>query len=160
MTDQNNAELVLGTGTILGRYDYVIRNYGDSKLRDKSIITTPSTMYWFDYDKNILCAYNSTIIELSKIKKVQSYLNDLSIDNKNNVISIYDNKYNEVWFRINDKSLIFNEQLDIFSSYYTFTPDYNIRFSDYVSYIYNNNIYYIHNIYNINNEIEDKICKL
>ena len=160
VTDQNNAELVLGTGTVLGRYDYVIRNYGDSKLRDKSIITTPSTMYWFDYDKNILCAYNSTIIELSKIKKVQSYLNDLSIDNKNNVISIYDNKYNEVWFRINDKSLIFNEQLDIFSSYYTFTPDYNIRFSDYVSYIYNNNIYYIHNIYNIDNEIEDKICKL
>lgn len=161
ITDQNNAELVLGTGTILGRYDYIIKNYGDSKLRDKSIITTPSTMYWFDYDKNILCAYNNTIIELSKIKKVQSYLNNLSIDNKNNVISIYDNKYNEVWFRINDKSLIFNEQLDIFSSYYTFTPDYNIRFSDYVSYIYNNNIYYIHNIYNIdNNEIEDKLCKL
>lgn len=161
ITDQNDAELILGTGTILGRYDYVVKNYGDSNLRDKSIITTTSTMYWFDYDKNILCAYNNAIIELSKIKKVQNYLNKLSKSNKDNVISIYDNKYNEVWFRINDKSLIFNEQMNLFSTYYTFTPDYNIRFSDYTSYIYNNNIYYIHNIYNIeNNEAEDKTCKL
>lgn len=160
ITDQNSSELVLGTGTVLGRYDYVIHKYGDSKIRDKSIISSPTTMYWFDYDKNMLCAYNNAIIELSKLKKVQNYLNTVSKDDKSNVISLYDNKYNEVWFRINDKSLIFNEQIDTFSSFYTFTPDYNIRFSDYISYIYNNNIYYINNIYNIENDIEDKTAKL
>ena len=161
ITDQNNAELVLGTGTILGRYDYVVLQYGDSKTRDKSIVTSTSTMYWFDYDKNILCAYNNSIVELSKQKKVQSRLNSLTKENKSSVTSMYDNKYNEVWFKVHDSTLVFNEQLNAFSSFYLHTPDFALRFSDYLCSIYDNNIYYIHNTYNIeNNEREYKTCEL
>ena len=162
ITDQNNAELVLGTGTVLGRYDYVVLNYGDSKIRDKSIVTTSSTMYWFDYDKDIICAYNNSIIELSKQKYVQSYINNIQKSNKNNVVSLYDNKYNEVWFNINNESLVFNEQLNVFTSFYTHTPQYILSFSDCINSIYNNNIYYIHDYYNINkyNTIENRECEL
>lgn len=161
ITDENNAQLVLGTGSVLGRYDYVVVHYGDSLKRDKSIIQSTSTMYWFDYDKNILCAYDNQIEELSKMKKVQTRLNELSKEEKSEVISLYDNKYNEVWFRISDSSLIFSEQLGAFTSYYSHTPDFAIRFSDYIATIKDNNIYYIHNIYNIeNNDVEDKTCLL
>lgn len=161
ITDENSAQLVLGTGTILGRYDYVVEKYGDSKIRDKSIVTSTSTIYWFDYDKNILCAYNNQIIELSKIKKVQSYINNLEKVDKQSVVSLYDHKYNEVWFNIKGKSLIFNEQTNFFTSFYTHSMDYALQFSDYISTINNNNIYYIHNTYNLKNDrIEDKTCKI
>ena len=161
ITDNNASELVLGTGTILGRYDYVALKYGDSKIRDKSIVTSTSTMYWFDYDKNILCAYNNQIIELSKVKNVQTHLNGLSKSDKSEVVSLYDNKYNEVWFTIKDKSLIFNEQVNAFSGFYTHSPQFVLTFSDYTATIKNSSIYYIHNIYNLNNSnVEDKTCKL
>ena len=161
ITDQNDAELVLGTGTVLGRYDYVVQQYGDSKIRDKSIVTSTSTIYWYDYDKNILCAYNNSIIELSKLKKVQTYLNNTDKENKSSVVSLYDNKYNEVWFNIFDKPLIFNEQCNFFTSFYTHTIDFALPFSDHIATIKDNNIYYIHNTYNlINSNVEDKICKL
>ena len=161
ITDQNDAELVLGTGTVLGRYDYVVQQYGDSKIRDKSIVTSTSTIYWYDYDKNILCAYNNSIIELSKLKKVQTYLNNTDKENKSSVVSLYDNKYNEVWFNIVDKPLIFNEQCNFFTSFYTHNIDFVLPFSDHIATIKDNNIYYIHNTYNlINSNVEDKICKL
>ena len=161
ITDQNDAELVLGTGTVLGRYDYVVQQYGDSKIRDKSIVTSTSTIYWYDYDKNILCAYNNSIIELSKLKKVQTYLNNTDKENKSSVVSLYDNKYNEVWFNIVDKPLIFNEQCNFFTSFYTHAIDFALPFSDHIATIKDNNIYYIHNTYNlINSNVEDKICKL
>ena len=118
-------------------------------------------MYWFDYDKNILCAYNNQIIELSKVKNVQTHLNGLSKSDKSEVVSLYDNKYNEVWFTIKDKSLIFNEQVNAFSGFYTHSPQFVLTFSDYTATIKNSSIYYIHNIYNLNNSnVEDKTCKL
>ena len=161
ITDNNASQLVLGTGTVLGRYDYIVQKYGDSKIRDKSIVTSSSTMYWFDYDKNILCAYNNSIIELSKIKKVQSFINNTPKQNKTDVISLYDNKYNEVWFSINGSSLVFNEQGDFFSSFYTHAPNFVLSFSDYTATIKGSSVYYIHDVYNLQNEdVEDKTCKL
>lgn len=37
--------------------------------------------------------------------------------------SLYDKKYDEVWFRLYNKSLIYNEKLNAFTSLYTFDPD-------------------------------------
>jgi hypothetical protein len=58
---------------------------------------------------------------------------------------MFDPKYNEIWFRINDKTIIFNEQLNCFTSYCTHCPKWALPFSDYVATIKDNNIYYIHN---------------
>ena len=54
---------------------------------------------------------------------------------------MYDKKYNEIWFRFNDKSLIFNEQLDVFTSFYTFNPDWAFIFSDKIVNVKNNKLY-------------------
>lgn len=161
ITDNNASQLVLGTGTILGRYDYQVVTNGSSVINDKSIVNSSSTMYWYDTDKNTLCALNNTFMELSKSKGVQTYLNKLPQSAKTNVVSFYDKKYNEVWFRVYDKALIFNEQLNAFTSFYTHNPNWFFPFSDKLVTIKNNNMYYLHNIYEVNSDIkEERISKI
>lgn len=161
ITDNNASQLVLGTGTILGRYDYQVVTNGSSVVNDKSIVNSSSTMYWYDTDKNTLCALNNTFMELSKSKGVQTYLNKLPQSAKTNVVSFYDKKYNEVWFRVYDKALIFNEQLNAFTSFYTHNPNWFFPFSDKLVTIKNNNMYYLHNIYEVNSDVkEERISKI
>ena len=156
ITDNNVSTLTLGTGAILSRYDYVVVTNGSSIVNDKSIVNSSSTMYWFDYDKNTLCALNNNFIELSKIKGAQTYLNQLYKDYKKDCVAFYDKKYNEVWFRFFDRSLIFNEQLNAFTSFYTHNPDQVFSFSDKSVTIKNNNFYYLHNEYQTNSEIKEE----
>lgn len=147
ITDNNMAQLTLGTGGILVRFDYVATLNGSSIVNDKSIVSSTSTIYWYDFDKNEICALTNNVTPISKVKRVQSYLNSLSMNHKKNVVSFYDKKYNEVWFRIYDKALIYNEQVQAFTSFYTHNPNWFFPFSDKLVTIKNNNLYYLHNIY-------------
>lgn len=161
ITDNNASQLVLGTGTILSRYDYVVVGNGDSQLNDKSITQSVSTMYWFDFDKNVICAINNSFMELSKVRNVQTYLNRLPKLSKQDAVSFFDSKYNEVWFRLYDKSLIFNEQTNNFTSFYTHNPNWFFPFSDKLVTIKGNNMYYLHNLYEVNSEQkEERISKV
>ena len=49
---------------------------------------------------------------------------------KKDPIAVYDKKYNEVLFTLGDKTLSFNEQLGVFTSFYNYNPDYYAEFSD------------------------------
>lgn len=144
ITDDNDNELVLGTGGILTRFDYVTTINGSSIKNDRSITDSDTVMYWYDYDKNEICAYNGAVNSLSKEKNVQSYLNEM-YDKKRNVnLAFYDKKYNEVWFKFYDKSLIFNEQIGRFTSFYTFNPDWNLPFSN-KNVVIKDNLFYVIN---------------
>lgn len=163
ITDNNMAELTLGTGGILARFDYVATLNGSSIVNDKSITNSATTIYWYDFDKNEICALGQGVVPLSKTKGVQSYLNTLPKQAKNNAVGFYDKKYNEVWFRIYDKSLIYNEQLQAFTSFYTHNPNWFFPFSDKLVTIKNNNMYYLHNIYEVtddNQPREERISKI
>lgn len=162
IADNNISELTLGTGGILTRFDYVATLNGSSIVNDKSIVNSASTIYWYDFDKNEICAMSSQGLQpLSKFKGVQSYLNNLSRSVKDNAVSFYDKKYNEVWFRIYGKSLIYNEQLQVFTSFYTHNPNWFFPFSDKLVTIKNNNMYYLHNIYEVNSDLkEERISKV
>ncbi len=161
ITDNNASQLVLGTGTVLSRYDYIVVGNGSSVTNDKSIVNSGTTLYWFDFDKNTICSLNNNFIELSKSKSVQNYLNNLPKASKTNAVSFYDKKYNEVWFRLYDKALIFNEQLNVFTSFYTHNPNWFFPFSDKLITIKDNNMYYLHNIYEVNSEQkEERVAKI
>lgn len=157
ITDNNSSKLVLGTGDILSRYDYVVLNNGSSIINDKSIINSKNTLYWYDIDKNEICSLGNDFQVLSKSRGVQSYLNSIGMRNKQNVVSLYDHKYNEVWFRIKDKSLVYNEKLDAFTSLYTHSPEYVSMFSNYLVTIKNNNFFYLHNVYDITSENKEEM---
>ena len=159
--DNNAGELVLGTGGVLTRFDYLVVSNGDSIINDKSITNSETTLYWFDFDKNTICSLGEGFNELSKVKSVQTYLNRLPLKAKENPVSFYDKKYNEVWFKIYDRALVFNEQLNVFTSFYTHNPNWFFPFSQKLITVKDNNCYYLHNIYDIQSEQqEEKISKI
>lgn len=155
ITDDNMAALTLGTGGILSRFDYVTEQNGSSISNDKSITSSEAGLYWYDFDKNVICQLNGTVAALSKTLNVQSYLNSLHSGAKTNAVSFYDHKYNEVWFRIYDKALVYNEQLNVFTSFYTHNPNWFFPFSDKLITIKDNNMYYLHNIYTVESEEQE-----
>lgn len=154
INDNNAGELVLGTGGVLTRYDYLVTQNGSSIINDKSITNSETTLYWHDFDKNIICSLGNGFNELSKVKQVQTYLNRLPDSARKNPVSFYDKKYNEVWFRIYDRCLIFNEQLNVFTSFYTHNPNWFFPFSTRLVTIKDNNCYYLHNMYYVDDSKE------
>jgi hypothetical protein len=70
ITDNNAGALVLGTGGVLTRFDYLVTLNGDSIVNDKSITNSETTIYWYDLDKNVICALGDGFHELSKVKYV------------------------------------------------------------------------------------------
>lgn len=130
INDGNVGQLTIGTGDILSRYDYITNTNGSSILNDRSITHSDNVLYWYDFDKNEICAYNGQVSQISKEKNVQSYLNEMYDKKRECTLGLFDKKYNEVWFRFYDKSLIFNEQLGCFTSFYTFNPEWALQLSD------------------------------
>lgn len=163
VVDNNMSQITLGTSGILPRFDYTTTLNGSSIVNDKSITCSSSSIYWYDFDKNEICAMGETTLSLSKLKSVQTYLNQLPRSAKTNAVSFYDKKFNEVWFRIYNKTLIYNEQLQAFTSFYTHNPNWFFPFSDKLVTIKNNNMYYLHNIHEIddsNQPREERISKV
>lgn len=121
ITDNNIAQLTLGTGGILSRFDYLSYTNGSSIANDNSIVTSDSALYWYDYNKNTICQLANNVQEISKTKKVQSYLTDLKSNNsdRTNVVGGFDKKYNQIWFKFAGESLIFNEYLNAFTTFNT-----------------------------------------
>lgn len=132
ITDNNQAPLVLGTGGVLDRYDYLTTSNGSDTPNDKSIVTSPNGLYWYDDSKNEICSYGNGIQKLSKAKSVQSWLNT---DKQKAKVSIYDPKFNEVQMGFEDKVLTYDEQIQQFSSFRTFNPDNYLSFPDKLLYI-------------------------
>ena len=142
--DNNIGQLVLGTGDVLARYDYISTNFGNSIVNDKSIVRSDSTIYWYDFNNNELVAFGNDIHSLSKVKSVQTFFNELPEIKRDNVLSYYDKKYNEIVFKVYDKSLVFNEQLQEFTCFYTIDPEWMLTFSNRFYSISNNQVY-LHN---------------
>ena len=142
ISDQNGAQLVLGTGGVLSRFDTLIQNYGAGIVNDKSIISSSQNIYWYDNNKNVICSYGGNGFHiLSKEKKVQTFLNSLAQTNKISLISVFNDKTNELWLRAKGNSLIFNEQANCFTSFYSHIPDWGLRFYDRLITIKGTNFY-------------------
>lgn len=147
ITDNNPGALVLGTGGILTRFDYMTIKNGSRKGDLRNITQSDGALYWYDCNKNELCSYNGSVHTLSKLKSVQSYLNTLPLQSRVGVVAFYDKKYNEALFAIDGKLLAFNEQLDVFTSFYTRPTKWEFELPD-DYYTINDNHLYLHNTNN------------
>ena len=130
ITDNNPGALTLGVVGILDRYDYFTTMNGESPNQLRANTQSDSTVYWYDSKRNEICGFNGQLQTVSKLKGVQSYLNKNKDLFKKDPIAVYDKKYNEVLFTLGDKTLAFNEQLGVFTSFYNYNPDYYAEFSD------------------------------
>lgn len=145
--DNNVGQLVLGTGGILDRYDYLSTLNGSNVINDRSIVNSSNSIYWYDSNKNEICkSTGGGISIISKDCNVQSYMNTMYNQKTKGANSLYDKKYDEVWFRLYNKSLIYNEKLNAFTSLYTFDPDFTLPLTDKVVTTKNNEFYIINSL--------------
>jgi hypothetical protein len=126
--DNNTAKLVLGTGGILDRYDYITLLCG---TKDKfSVVMGDTGLFWYDRINNYIIKYADNIDKISISKGIQSYLTTEVLTTQS-VIAVADRNDNEIIFTFfedanqnGDSSftIAWSENMDAFISFYTFTP--------------------------------------
>jgi len=133
INDNASAQLVLGTGGVLDRFDYISEHTG---CMDKfSIVSSLSGLYWFDRLSKSIYKYSNNLLNLSKIKFIQSFL-DTTIDSNFTVIAHADRNNNEILFTFidvsvtNSHTISFNEPMDVFVSFYGFIPSMYIPYKN------------------------------
>lgn len=130
ITDHNKMPLVLGSGDVLARHDYITTSNG-MKVDQYADAQSESTLYWWDYVRKELCSYQDGqgYGILSKSKFVQNYIN--TGNNIDDPKLIFDKQYNELISNIvNNESLIYNELTNNFISIYNIHPAYYVQLSD------------------------------
>jgi hypothetical protein len=147
ISDNNTSALTLGTGGILDRYDYISTEVGN--ISQFGIITGKTGVFWFDSYNKTFYKYSQGLESLSKVKGIQSYVNTFA--NKETIcIGLHDSKYTENIFTLNNgttkTTIAYNEIVDAFTSFYSYTPSIYIGLFD-GRYITQNNAesFYLHN---------------
>ncbi|WP_173431887.1 hypothetical protein [Sharpea azabuensis] len=71
IADQSNLPLILGTGGVLDRYDYLTTSNG-MKENQHADAQSEQALYWWDGVNNTICSYGggNGIVQFSKAKKV------------------------------------------------------------------------------------------
>lgn len=121
----DDAQIILGTGGVLERYDYISHTYGQKKNQHTACVGNDS-LYWWDGNLKEIMRYQDgyQATPLSTFKQVKNYINDNSESTMPSVI--YDPSHKEVMFNVvGNKSIVFNESSDSFISVYTFAPIYH-----------------------------------
>jgi len=120
LTDTNNNQIILGNGGILQRFDYISTVYGMKPNQFVSTQSNHNLYFWDGHEKEIL-AYGETIVPLTTIKGLRNYINQHGeVDRP---CMFYDNKNKEVVSSVvNGGSIVYSEQIEAFTSIYTYTP--------------------------------------
>lgn len=135
ITDENsNLPLILGTGGVLSRYDYMATSNGMHK-NQFSDAQSDTTLYWWDYNKHEILGYSGgeTVVSLSKVKQIQNILNDSYNNNKliTAPMLAFDKRFNELIASVDqDRSIIYSEMLQSFQSVYDIQPEHSVQFAD------------------------------
>lgn len=149
--DNSGAELVLGTGGVLTRYDYISKIIGSQ--HQFGFTQSQDSLFFFDINtKNIYKLSGNSPIALTVSKGLTSYFNN----NLNGIIQINDNpyrnkgvtatydfKYNEALFTFKDTvtdynvfpnvithpsfTISFNDFIDAWQSFYSFHPNFYVN---------------------------------
>lgn len=146
--DNNASKLVLGTGGVLDRFDYISTQKG---CEDKfSVVGGVAGVYWIDRRNLSINRFAESLSDLALQKEIKSIFNvDLNISTWPKYISVQDKSNNEVLFTLanyNNGSIInpgtselslnrpftiaFNETMDCFTSEYSFKPYIYIPFNN------------------------------
>lgn len=125
VTDNNNHEVLLGSGGLLSRYDYVSTTSGLEDNVFAYAITTQS-LYWIDAFNTIFCQYNGggDYSQISITKNINTAVSREYRLGGNAQIKRYkvltDPRYNEVYFKSEGGVFVFNELQQVFTSRYSY----------------------------------------
>lgn len=138
ITDDSNLPLILGTGDVLGRFDYLNTSNG---MKDEQFCDAQSdaTLYWWDAYRKEIVGYSGGLetLILSKVRFIQNILNKYTTDKLLDRPSIFfDKQFNEAIFTVGEHeypqagSYAYNEHLGQFTSLYSIMPAGAITFAD------------------------------
>lgn len=156
ITDMQGSTLILGSGGVLDRYDYIATSNGMHK-NQLSYAQSDTTLYWWDYDKHELCMYGgeNTSTVLSKIKHVQNIFN--TAHSKGMLIPqpvlVFDKKFNELISNVTSLtddykgSIVYSEIQEAFTGMYDISTISYSQFTDRV-YLFSSDGIYEWNQYN------------
>lgn len=111
----DNSQLVLGTGGILDRYDYITTSLGmtEDQYVDKQ---SRSALYWWDYNRKKIAKYSNDGVQiLQDVTSMKNYINTHTPSHSPSIA--YDQKDNNVLFNIfNTNPIVYNENINRFIS--------------------------------------------
>ena len=123
--DNNAVGLVLGTGGVLDRFDYITTTTGTTY--GNSILPVDFGIYYFDSIRNKIVRLEGTNPKyISDIHNIQSFTKGL--DGVIDAVTMYDPDNRDVLFTTkhtnhnDNKTICFNEYVNAFTSFYTIDP--------------------------------------
>ncbi len=143
VSDNNNHEILLGSGGLLSRYDYVSTTSGLEDNVFAYAITTQS-LYWIDAFNTVFCQYNGggDYKQISITKNINTIVSkEYRLDGKyqiNRYKVLTDPRYNEVYFTSKDGVFAFNELQQAFISKYSYDGHCDSIIGKYDTFIANN----------------------
>lgn len=136
LNDASDNQIILGTGDVLQRYDYISTMYGMLPNQYEAETQSNSSQYFWDGQNKELLAYTGgmELAPLTKLKSVISYINSATALEHPSLS--YDNKFNELIASVvNNGSIVYNEQTQCFTSVYTFNPTFRAVVNDRLYYM-------------------------
>jgi hypothetical protein len=121
--DNSALQLILGTGGVLDRFDYLTTSSGFQDYSDMAL--SDNSFYYFDRRNKIIYTFTDKgNVPISEINGYRSFLKNY--DNISTVKTGYDPIYKEVFFYITDgtidKNSLFDEYTNSFIGKHTFSP--------------------------------------
>lgn len=134
--DSNSSQIVLGTGGVLDRFDYISTIIGCKDMF--SLANGATGLFWYDRVNNFIIKYSDQIDKISMSKGIQSYLN-ANVLTTQSVIAHPDINNSEILFTFfiggtgsDDDSftIAYSENFEAFISFYSFIPNIYIPFDN------------------------------
>lgn len=124
--DQSGTSIVLGTGDVIQDFEYISNTVGNTN--NKSVVSTEKGIYWVDSNLKKIYAFRANGLEsLSDVHGMKSWAYNKIENLDTNLSSGYDSLNDEVLFSIGEnKTLVFNELLNKFTSFYNYSTKYHI----------------------------------
>jgi len=125
VTDMNRSKLVLGTGAVLERYDYLTTSSGFQGFND--VVLGDKSFYYIDRSNKIIYMFTGEgDVPISEVNGIKSLLK--SYTSINNVKTGYDSQKKRVFFYVSDGSsknntIVYDEYQRVFLGRQSFTPD-------------------------------------
>jgi hypothetical protein len=125
--DSGGAALVLGTGGVLDRYDYISESIGATAA--KHITPSQTGVYWLYTKDRSVYRFTQNLQSVSKSKLIQSWLDEQLSPTQlgyNIIRATYDTRYNQVLMSFYNTdsaegtTLVFDETIDAFTGFYDF----------------------------------------
>lgn len=155
LLSEGAAQLALGTGGVLERYDYV--KYNSGIIKPFHVFNTTNGLYYIDHNRKVIDVVRESPLSLSVEKGVNALFRSLYRNSNTKIRIGYDPVYREVLFSItNDligKTLVFSEYMNEFgprtsilpelfvslsNGLYSYVPS-NQEFTDNPNYIFKHN---------------------